>query len=445
MIPRGWLLRFSMILCLGGMVVPATLVAEELEYHGSIFSQYRLQSGQGYRYQTFEPIATMDVGNSLQNRFSASVQGGGVFILSGKTSGSPFLNVYDTFDNREIGRLYHAYVNIQDVGPIQNIRIGRQHKYEFEQLYFDGGTFDTKPLANVTVSAYGGIPVHFYQNQIGEHPKDWLVGSTVQWQPVQKLQVRFDYVHINTQADYFQPNIGNRATTLYSGDIWWDISSKLTLKGTISSFGNQLRDTSGLLIFKLPAQDLSVQVKVYRLLEAYSVRVNDLDMFSFMQAYLPYTEFYGSLYKGFGKHVAMQLGGSARLLDDYQVASAFNHGYERAFATLTTMDLIVKGLTLNATGDYYHSDDNTLKNNYFGGTFSATQKFLKDRLKATLGTAYYLYSYNLATGNESNNVQTYYAQVKSKIVGGLEGRLGFRYEHSIANFYTGDARLIWSF
>lgn len=431
------------LLCLIG--APLQVWAADYEVHGSITARYRLQATGQYRYNSVEPIATLDFGNSAMNRITASVQGGAFLILSGNDVSNPFRNVYNSFNSDAVGRLYHAYVNFQDVGPLNTIRVGRQHRYDFEALYYDGATFETKPFANFTLTAFGGMPVHMYENQIGSDPGDWVVGTALQWRPLDRFQMRFDYVHVRDKPSYFQANLGTREDNLFGGSVWWDINKYVSLKADISAFSNVLRDGSALAVFKSPSHDLSIQLKAYRLLKPYGPHVIDFDMFNFEGNLQPFTEFTGTVYKGLGKHVAIQVGGSTRQLDTYQVASAYNQGYTRAFATVTTMDLIAHGLTLSATGDYYRGQNNELKNNYFGGTFSATQKLFKERLRATIGTTYYYYAYNLYSGLESNNVQNYYAQLRAKLSGRLEGRLGYRFEHSVNNFNTADARLTWSF
>lgn len=437
--------HIALVFLLAMIGMPVQASASDYEVHGSVTAKYRFQGTGQYRYNSVEPLATLDLGNSAMNHISASVQGGGFLILNGHDAASPFWNIYDTFDAHAVGRLYHAYVNFQDVGPLNTIRVGRQHRYDFEALYYDGATFETKPFANFTLTAFGGMPVHMYENQIGSDPGDWVVGTALQWRPLERFQVRFDYVHVRDKPSYFQANLGTREDNLFGGSVWWDINKYVSLKADISAFSNVLRDTSVLATLKFPAHDLNFQLKAYRLLKPYGPHVIDFDMFNFESNLQAFTEFTGTVYKGFGKHVAVQLGGSSRQLDAYQVANAYNNGYLRAFSTVTLMDLIARGLTLSATGDYYSGQNNEVRNNYFGGTFSATQKFLKERLRATLGTTYYYYAYNLYTGNQSNNVQNYYAQVRAKLIGGLEGRLGYRFEHSVNNFHTADARLTWSF
>ncbi len=426
-------------------VTPLRISASDFDIHGSVTAKYRLQSTGGYRYNSVEPLATLDFGNSAMNRITASFQGGGFLVFNGHDIRSPFWNVYDTFDAHAVGRLYHAYVNFQDVGPLNTIRVGRQHRYDFASLYYDGATFETKPFADFTLTVFGGMPVHMFENQVGSDPGDWIAGTALQWRPADKFQVRFDYVHIRDKASWFQATRGTREDNLFGGTIWWDIGRHVSLKGEISAFSNTLKDASALAVFKFPSQDLNVQLKVYRLLKPYGPHVIDFDMFNFEGNLQAFTEFTGTVYKGLGKHFALQAGGSLRQLDTYQVSRAYNQGYMRGFATVTLMDLIVHGLTLSATGDYYRGQNNDLKNNYFGGTFSATQKFLEDRIRATVGSTYYYYAYDLYNGIESNNVQNYYAQLRAKLSGGLEGRLGYRFEHSVNNFNTADARLTWSF
>jgi hypothetical protein len=74
------------------------------------------------------------------------------------------------------------------------------------------------------------------------------------------------------------------------------------------------------------------------------------------------------------------------------------------------------------------------------------QELFDRRLKLEGGTAFYLYRYNFFTGNESDDVRVYYANIRGKIWKDLEARVGYEFEDNDFNgFHLTDVRLIWSF
>ncbi|MBI4396433.1 MAG: hypothetical protein HY548_05015 [Elusimicrobia bacterium] len=109
-------------------------------------------------------------------------------------------------------------------------------------------------------------------------------------------------------------------------------------------------------------------------------------------------------------------------------------------------NLPIDDFALTTTADYYHGEDNTLKNNNFGGSLFLSQGLWNEWLTLKGGTAYYLYRFNLFAGNESTDVQTYFASAQVKVWKELQFRGGYEFEHNdVNNFHSADARLIWSF
>jgi hypothetical protein len=198
--------------------------------------------------------------------------------------------------------------------------------------------------------------------------------------------------------------------------------------------------------FRNPDKDFSIRLRGYRLLEGYDIRVVEWDAYGIAGTYEPFSQISLNISKGLGKKFAVDGGIDYRFLDDEQITSAFNHGYERVYLSGSSHDLLVKNLALNATFDYYHGEDSTLKNNSTGLSFFASQKFFKKRLEIDGGTAYYLYRYNLLYGDESVNVQTYFGNVKGKIMKNLKAKAGYEYENNdLEDFQTVETSLIWEF
>ena len=333
----------------------------------------------------------------------------------------------------------------RDLGVRDCARGGRQHIYELEGLYFDGVSLATKSYAGFVFTTFSGIPVHLFENQLGDDWGDWLAGGTAQWTPVTQIRLRFDYIHLKDEASGFRLGAGKREDDLFAGSVWFDLNEFLTMYQHISAFSDQLRDLEIAATFADPKKGLAVRLSAYRLLQTDATRPSAWDLFSPAGQYKPFTQFSLNVTKGVGSRVTLDGGADLRMLDADQIASAFNHGYQRVYLGVSTHALGVKGMDLSLTGDYYHGSDNTLRNDYFGASFLIAQMLWRDRLKLGAGTSYYLFRYNLLAGNESSNVQTYYADVRITPWKPLEFRTGYEFEHSgLGNFHTARARVTWN-
>lgn len=425
---------------------PAVDVIAAPAFHGSLSQRYKLRATGSIHDQDAESILSLEMGNPSTDRFSGAIQGGGILDLDGRETTTPFRSVYDTFDRPLVGRLYYAYLDGHDLGAIERLRAGRQHRYEFESLYYDGLHLEAEQWYGLTLSAFGGVPVHQFENEIGFDPGDWLAGSSLEWQPVDRFKARFDYAHVKDKITGFRVTAGDQEDDLFGGLVVWDVDDHVNLESRFTSFSDQVRDVSLATRLAFSEQNFSLRLRGYRLLKGYDVRVIEWDAFGIAGTYLPYTELMLTVTKGIGEHWSIDGGASVRRLDREQVASAFNHGFDRFFLSASTMDLPLDGMSLSATADYYRGTDNSLKDNTFGGSFSVDQELLERRLKLSGGTAYALYRYNVLAGDESVDVQTYFGRVRWKIIKPLEARLGYEFEHnSVRDIHALDGRLVWSF
>ncbi|GEM_PF-5702304 len=407
---------------------------------------YRWQTTGGQSNNIIETLVTMDIGDPTMHRYSGSIQAGVIADLNYSPPNGYFRNIYDTFPYRVVGRFYSGYLDINKVPAFNNIRIGRQHLYELENLNFDGVSFESRSYSGLVFSFFGGAPVHLYENEYGVLFGDWTTGGALQWTPIARLRLRASAVHVRDQlaSFFYTPNRTN--DTLFGISAWIDITKNWEIYSRLSAFADQVRDWDFSSSTQFPVQDLKVIVNVHRLMEAYSLRAVDWDPYSFAGAYEPYTEIQAQIYKGLGKKFSLDFGGGARILDDYQIASAYNHGFERVFGTFSTHDFLNKGLAMALTANYYHGEDNVLENNYFALTFAVSQEFLKKRLKVGAGTNYFLYQYNLLTGNESQDVRVYFAEIEGKVLKNLKLKTSYEFETNAINaFSSGRVRAIWDF
>lgn len=448
----GLLFLFLLSTAFASEVTPkpaSASLAKRLNFvHGALTNRYKLRTTGDVRDSDLETLLSFTIGEPAYQRVTAAAQGGGIFDLDGNKSNEYYSDIYNSFSNKSaVGRLYYAYVDIHRVGQsIDLVRTGRQHLYEFDSAYFDGLSFDTVPFYGVKLTGFGGIPVHQFENQLGDHWGDWTVGGALQWTPISRIRSRFEYTHLKDKAAAFRSAQGDQEDDLFSESVWIDITQTIDFYSRLTSFSDQLRDVQAAVGFRLPKKDFSLRLQMFRLLNGYDIRVLEWDAFRIAGTYQPYTEVGVQAAKGIGKHLSVDGGFNWRKLDDKAVASSFNHGYERGYLSLSLQSLPVKGLSFSATADYYRGEDSTLKNNNFGGSFFVAQQLLKKRMTVTAGTAYYLYRYNLLTGTESEDVQAYFARLEGQITKAFRLKGGYEFEHNSLNgFHTVNVSLSWGF
>jgi hypothetical protein len=414
--------------------------------HGSFSTRYRFQATDLERDQDLVTLLTMETPLSADNPWYAAMQAMGHFDLDGTSEPSLFRDGYDSFGHNAVGRLFYAYIERREFGPVQSLRVGRQQRYDLENISYDGATFEMKRQEWFTLTAFGGVPVHPYKNQIGFDPGDAVFGAALQLDPVSNLRVRFDHLYIKDQAEPLLSPFGNRKDYLMGGSLWWDPNRVYSLTGRVTAFFDQIRDMQVGIAVKPEETGFQLRMNFASQFKSSEVRVSDLDTYSVVGVYQPYNEFFIRAAQALGEHFALDGGFQLRSLRNQQTASAFNHGFERIYLSASTFDLLNPGLSLNATGDYYKGEDNALKDNNFGGSFSVTQELKDRKYRINAGTAYYLYRYNLYLGNESADVQTYFARLDVRLLKQLETRLGYEFEHNnIDSFHTVDTRVTWKF
>ncbi len=433
---------FVMLLVVGlGRSVSA---AENKLVSGWWMEDFRWRTTGGYTDMSTSTTATLNVGDPTLQRFSGSIQGGVIADFNKQAPSSPFHNVFDTFGTHAIGRFYFGYLDMNRLGVFSNIRVGRQHLYEMEGLYFDGASIETKAYAGLVLSAFGGVPVHQYENQIGFDPGDWTAGGAIQWTPISKLRLRLSAVQLKDKASGFRIYKGNLDDALLGAAVWFNALPSWELYARLTSFTDQIRDLDFASTAQIAKYDIKLTLTARRLFEKYDFRVNELDPYSFAGSYKPYTEVMAQVYKGIGNKFSLTVGGGKRFLDHGEVANEFNHGFDKIYGSFATHDFLLKGLSSTLTADYYHGRDNIFKNNYFGLSFSLNQDLFKKKLRLGAGTAYYLYRFNQYTGTESSDVRTYFAEVEDRIVKNLKLKATYEFEQNrINDFHSGKVRLVW--
>ncbi|MDO8518624.1 MAG: hypothetical protein Q7T11_00485, partial [Deltaproteobacteria bacterium] len=278
------------------MAVLACLLAAEsglswakVGIEGSATQKLRVRTTGAMDDFDMETLLTASLFPENSSKWSGFVQMGEIYDLDSDSPDSPFGSVYDTFDNRAAFRLYSAYFDLKNTGFVANLRAGRQHRHEFESLYFDGMELKTKPASGFSVAAYAGVPVHLYENQFGLDSGDWLAGGALQWNPNGEFQARVDYVHLKDEWTGFRAAAGDLEDNLIGASFWWEVTRRISWEGKFTSFFDKVRDVSSKIAYNWSEKDFSVAVQFYRLLEGYGIRVTDWDAYGFLGNYQPYT------------------------------------------------------------------------------------------------------------------------------------------------------------
>ena len=174
------------------------------------------------------------------------------------------------------------------------------------------------------------------------------------------------------------------------------------------------RDVTARATWREPEWDLVVQGMFYELLQTQRDYALEFDpYYNTALEYKPYYQARGLVTKGFGEHVTVDGGVEARWLRDAADEGDFNHEFQRYFLTPAVQDLLLKGLSIGLTGEYWNSDDDIW-------TWGAdvTQKVGKE-LRVSAGTVFSLYKYDYYAAEERDDVRTLYLRARYKLGSGL--------------------------
>jgi hypothetical protein len=155
-----------------GGAVPSSATSAEpedgLAVHGSLTTRYVGRQRGGEQDHDLYALLSLDVGDRIEDEWTAYVLGRVSKDLDGDTGGedSTFFSQEDTYSGSLNGRLYEAYVENHDSG-LEVLRLGRQTLYETpEFVRIDGVRLETASEGGDKHSfgAYVGRPVHEYES-----------------------------------------------------------------------------------------------------------------------------------------------------------------------------------------------------------------------------------------------------------------------------------------
>ncbi len=404
----------------------APLVADDGDgfgLHGSFTGRWRARKSGDAQDQDVYGVLGFDVGDSSQDsitghflgRISADIDGQG-----DADSQQVFGSLQDTYGETAHVDLYEASVDFNRPfdAPL-TVRAGRQFDYATPELaHFDGVRVESEPMgkSKIVAGVFGGVPVRLYDaTSIG----DQIVGAWTEARPWTGGRVRADWMHLHQDAEpssYYNDLLGL--------SLWQRLGSHLLVDAGYTRLEEADRDVRLRATYDDGEGDLMVQAGYYRLLNPQADFAYEFDPFyATLQEYQPFGQYRLLVSKALGDDLRLDVGGDLRDLEDGDDENFLNHGYERGYATVVLSDLVTHGLDLSLTGDAWNSDDQDIR------TWGVDVTWTPDSTwRASVGSSYALYKYDVAQDVERDDVRVWYARARRKLDTAWTIDLAYEYE-----------------
>ena len=184
------------------------------------------------------------------------------------------------------------------------------------------------------------------------------------------------------------------------------MSEHVHLEGEYSHLESDPRDLRLRALYDDPDSETIVRAGYYELLETQTAHSTELDpFFEELLEYFPFRQTTLNVSRAFGEYTVVDAGFDMRRVSDSSDVGEFNRDWERYYATLTLDELLATGVSLSVTVDRWNDDDRDTSS--FGADVSYSPD---ERWKASLGTYYSLYKYELLELEERDDVRTYFTR-----------------------------------
>jgi len=374
------------------------------QVHGSLGLRYRMRWNGDASDQDLAAALDLALGDSARDAWTASIGAEARMDIDGLAPGSnpgPYFELEDTHGESFAARLYHAYVDVHSAPDWETLRIGRQTIVETpETAWFDGARAETRELGPLRArfGAWGGLPVQYDTSvQAGTA----LYGAFAEARPWSGGRVRGDWMHAEDDA-----RMGASSVDVFGVGLWHSFSNNLRLEGHYTRLEERDRDVQLRASWTAQDSDLVVGLSWYRLLEPQGDLAPPFDPFyATLYELEPYDQFGLQVSKSLARHVHLQAGYDARRVEGSLAQGAFNHDYDRGWATLGFPGLLPWNLEASLTGEIWDSQQSDLRT--LGAELA---RRCAERLEASLGTYYSLYEYDLYQARELDHVRVWYAR-----------------------------------
>lgn len=344
-----------------------------------------------------------------------------------RVPGRAFSSLADTFDDEFSTLLYTAYAQWRPKSAaVETVRAGRQFVDVAETFHVDGVAVRTRALesrTNLRVTAYGGVPVHFYEEGSSG---DWVGGFQAAGDLRKGTRAAIDYVHVQDELSGY----GEQRNDLAALQVWHRVGEATEAHARFTWLEGA-RDLRLRATTWLPEHDLLLQATYKRLFEDQSLRATEFDPYvSVLRAYHAYHQGELRAVKGFGERWQVEAGATARELSDGGDEGTFNREPRRVWLLPSVDDLPWKGATLSAGVESWSADGERIRT----WTADLTHRLSKE-LRVSLGSDFSLYDYGRLARGERAHVRTVYGRVDWKFAKDVSLQLRYARERDEEETY----------
>ncbi|MHC4896042.1 MAG: hypothetical protein ACYTGW_02935 [Planctomycetota bacterium] len=416
---------------------PETTPSPGFPIHGALSLRYRYRNAEDDGTdQDMLGVLSLSAGDPDRHRFTFHFLGSGTWDMDGSAGDNDFNSVADSYDSMH-GLLYDAYLDIHRVKPFDVVRLGRQTAYDTPiPVSFDGALLETEGLGekDIRVGAFGGISNHLHESSPSG---DFVVGAFVSGVPWEAGKLRFDWFHAADDTrlkDHDNDLLGFRA--------WQGVGDHTRLHAGYTMLDGESRDVTARSTTYVASCDLQVQATYYQLLKTQGSLALEVDPFyDSAFDYYPYYQFQGLVAKGFGDHFNVTSGVDLRRLRDGGDEAKFNREYDHVYMTPVFEDVLVEGLSVSFTGDYWGSEGGEDVTSW--GADATMQ--VDEQIQASVGTYYSLYKHDFVGNRERDRVRSYYLNLEYRLET-VRFRVGYEFEHDeFEDYHEVEGRMVWTF
>jgi hypothetical protein len=394
--------------------------------HGSLSLRYLARWTASETDQDAIQVLNVSVGDESRDEFSANFSVRAAEDLDGNRSTQNGENVFyslnDTFSKSVNAYLYTAYATVRPTGgPVEYVRLGRQYGNYAASFHFDGATATTQPLVDsikLRLTAYAGVPVHFYESQSSA---DWLVGVRAAADPWKGGRAAIDYTHDQDELSYI--GSGQARNDLAAASVWQNVAKHVDLYGQFTWLDGP-RDATARATYALPDSDFLVQASYYQLIKSKQQMATEFDSY---YAVIDEVERYQQVdvhaAKGFGDNFDLEAGVNARHLMPTEAQGPFNRDTTRFYVTPTLSDIPWKGFSVSVTSDSYSGGGEDLQTWALDASYKITRT-----TKVSVGSDYSMYAFGALDNAERSHVRTAYARLKTALTKSIGADVQYTWE-----------------
>jgi hypothetical protein len=388
----------------------------------------------------------VDLSKPLSNRYEFHFYGTARDDMSSNRNRgdySPFEDIGDASRHRAQGYLYEAHLDLNSpFSWMTQFRIGRQDGTRGEPVFFDGLAFDIRITQKLSMTAYGGAAVDYYEidSRWGE---DRLGGLGLDYIPLSSTAISMDVLYVDDKQHLY--SVSTLHDTLTSARIIQRFSPyvKATLKGR--RINDDPRDISVRIMATAPETGLEITGTYFRQFRIQNELSNELSpYYDILGQSNPYQTYDVRGRMLLGARVALDLGYFQRSLVHDVEETAFNRTYRRSYAVLDISDLIVNGFSASLTGEQWKTGDKR----FSSGGIDAGYAVKRGRRspKINIGSYYSLYKYDsFVSLGERTRVRTDYVKFEYPIGQRYAVSGAYEFERGIEEYQTAKLGIRYEF